>query len=43
MEMVNDAKATRLTWHNILSVPQKISKGSVEPNKVMEESIGTGR
>ena len=33
MEMGKDAKTTRFTRHNILIIPQKISKGSVEPSK----------
>ena len=39
----NDVKPTRLTWHNILSIPQKYLKDLLSPTKVMEESIGTGR
>ena len=34
MEMGSDAKTSRLTWRNILSIySAKIFKGSVEPNK----------
>ena len=32
METGNDAKTTRLTWHNILHIPQKYPK-DLEPNQ----------
>ena len=43
MEMGSDAKTSRLTWHNILSILQKYLKDPLSLTKVMEESIGTGR
>ena len=41
--MGNDAKTTRLTRTNILSILQKYLKDPLNLTKVMEESIGTGR
>ena len=43
MEMGSDAKTSRLTWHNILSILQKYPKDPSTLTKVMEESIGTGQ
>ena len=41
MEMGSDAKTSRLTWRNILSILQKYPKDLLSLTKVMEESIGT--
>ena len=40
--MGDDAKATRLTWHNILSVLQKYLKDALNLPKVIEQSLGAG-
>ena len=41
--MGGDAKITRLTWHNILSILQKYLKDALSLPKVIEQSQGTGR
>ena len=44
METGSDAKTSRLTWHNILSILQKYPKDpALSLTEVMEERIGTGR
>ena len=43
METGSDAKTSRLTWHNILSILQKYPKDPLSLTKVKEESVGTGR
>ena len=35
--MGGNAKATRLTWHNILSILQKDLKDALNQSKVMEQ------
>ena len=42
MEMGSDAKTIRLTWHNILSIPQKYLRDPLSLTKVIKASIGTG-
>ena len=41
--MSGDAKATRLTWHNILCILKKYLKDALNLLKVKEQSLGTGR
>ena len=41
--MAGNAKATRLTWHNILSILRKYLKDLLNLLKVIEQTLGTGR
>ena len=43
MEIGSEAKTSRLSWYNILSILQKYPKDPLSLTKVMEENIGTGR
>ena len=38
MEMGSDAKTSRLTWHNILSILQNYPKDPLSLTKVMEDN-----
>ena len=40
--MGGNAKATRLTWHNSLSILQKYLKDALSLLKVMQQSLKTG-
>ena len=43
MKTGSDAKTSRLTWHNILSILQKYPNDPLTLTKVKEESIGNDR
>ena len=42
IETGGSAKATRLTWHNSLSILQKYLEDALNLLKVVEQSLGTG-
>ena len=42
IEMGGNAKATQLTWHNILSILEKCIKDALNLPKIIKQSLGTG-